>query len=208
MFSLADKVETVLKRLGCATAGELYRLCRPCGYNYFCRVLSNLVTEGKALRLKRGVYCSPDADEFVQAMRLFPSGSLAFASALSFHGVLSEGLSVTFVSGGKRKKSVKTGSHVFRLVPAGRFSSAPQFSGGVCVTSLAQTFFDCLNRPEFAGGEGKVVEAMRNALAMKKFGAVEWRELGFYLARAPSRLRKRAAVLFAGLAPRRFLRRL
>lgn len=206
MFSLADEAARALNTLGCASTGELYRLCRPAEYNYFCRALSDLVADGRALQLKRGFYCSPDADEFAQAMCLFPGCSLAYASALSFHGLLTEGLSVTFVSGGKRKRTVRAGSHVFRLVPAGRFSAAPQFSGGLRVTGLAQTFFDCLNKPQFSGGDAKVAEAIRDALSAGKFGAAEWRELGFYLKRAPSRSRKRAAALFSGLAPKWFTR--
>ena len=167
-------------------------------------ILSRMEKNGLIERLEQGKYLvvpltsekgEYTLHEFVIGSALVEPYSIAYWSALNYHGLTEQIPSTIFIQTTSRKKNndlnifgiryllVKVSDYKFFGTEKIWIESLP-----VVVTSREKTIVDCLDKPEYCGGVVEVVKALNNgkfdldllasyAFAMKNSGVI--RRLGF-----------------------------
>ena len=170
--------------------------------------LSSLARKGRLSRVKRGVYLRSEGvdmpvieEPFRLALAIFP-GYIAFGSALTYWRLIEYEAFTVFVGTRARSGSKDIGEYTFKAVSMGRRAQGMVFEGGMYVSTLEKTLFDCLYKPHHAGGYPLVAKAISEA-------EPDWEAVGRWFKRlgTPS-LRRRAGYVLstAGNAPRWLLR--
>jgi predicted transcriptional regulator of viral defense system len=170
--------------------------------------ISSLAYKGRLHRVKRGVYLRSEGQgrpiierPFRLALVMFP-GYIAFGSALAHWGLIEYESFTVFIGTRSRSGSRELGEYTFKAVSMGRRAQGMVFEGGLYVSTLEKTLFDCLYKPHHAGGYPLVARAISEA-------DPEWKEVGRWFEQlgTPS-LRRRAGYVLsiAGNAPRWLLK--
>lgn len=172
--------------------------------------LSRLTRIGRLARVKRGVYVRSDGpgrpvieDPEKVALALF-KGYIAFASALGHWRLIEYEPFTVFVATSVRSGTVGLGEYTFKAISMGKRAQGTIFDGGVYVSTIEKTLFDCLYKPRHAGGYALVARAVAEA-------EPDWNEVALWLdlLGTPS-LRRRAGYVLsiAGNVPEWLLDRL
>lgn len=203
LLDVADEMEPIFTR-------DLIRALPEVHPQVVRNSLSSLASKGRLARVKRGIYVRSEGpgrptieDPQRLALALFP-GYIAFASALAHWRLIGYEAFTVFVATRNRSGSVHLGEHTFRAVSIGRRAQGTVFDGGVYVSTLEKTIFDCLYKPGHAGGHSLIVEAISEAVP-------DWKTLGrWFSLLGTSSLNRRAGYILsaAGNAPRWLLREL
>ncbi len=173
-------------------------------------VLSSLVRKGHLFRAKRGIYlrCGEPSLPVIEdpgklALLLF-RGYVAFASALQHWGLHEYESFTVFVATRNKSGSREVGEYVFQAVAMGDRARGMVYDGGLYVSSLVKTIFDCIYTPVHAGGYPLVARAVADSRP-------DWKEvLRWFDLLGSQSLRQRGGYLLskAGNAPRWLLDRL
>lgn len=172
-------------------------------------VLSSLTRKGYIYRVKRGLYLRCElphkpviANPGKLALAIY-DGYLAFSSALHHWGLIEYEPFTIFVAtrskGGKRN----VGEYTFQAVSIGKKAAGMVYDNGVYVSSLEKTLFDCIYKPQHAGGYALVARAIEDAKP-------DWNELGHWLEKLGTEsLRRRGGYLLSKTknAPKWLLKR-
>lgn len=162
--------------IGIATLDILESL-QLCDDDTLKTTLSRLNTNGKIIRLKRGVYSTnPLTDSFTCAQATF-NGYLGFTSALYLHKLTTEYPFTVTVVTRQDSGSKVFGQLVFKAVSLKEKAIGFENKGTYIVSTRAKTLFDCLYLPRYAVEEEKLIEAFRQA----KLTTKEWKEFGHYV---------------------------
>ncbi|NIP44027.1 MAG: hypothetical protein GWN76_21365, partial [candidate division Zixibacteria bacterium] len=120
--------------------------------------LSSLARKGRISRVKRGVYIRSEGrgkpiieKPFRLALAIFP-GYIAFGSALTHWDLIEYESFTVFIGTRSRSGSLELGEYTFRAISMGRRAQGMVFEGGLYVSTLEKTLFDCLYKPHHAGG--------------------------------------------------------
>ena len=173
-------------------------------------VLSSLVRKGHLFRAKRGIYlrCGEPSLPVIEdprklALLLF-KGYVAFASALQHWELLEYESFTVFVATRNKSGRREIGEYLFRAVAMGGRARGMVYDGGIYVSSLEKTIFDCIYKPVHAGGYPLVARAVSDSRP-------DWKEvLRWFDMLGSQSLRQRGGYLLskAGNAPRWLLDRL
>lgn len=124
--------------------------------------------------LEGGAYLE---DPFEVGLKMF-QGYLAFHSALRVHQLSEHQPFTVFVATRGRSETVPLlRDYEVRAVKAGRGYSGACTVGKYSVSTVTKTLFDCLMRPQYAGGYHEVLKAMSMA------GGIDWAEMDGYASR-------------------------
>jgi len=171
--------------------------------------LYSLNRKGYIFRIKRGVYLRAiDSKPVIYdkekiALAIF-NGYIAFASALQHWGLIEYESFDVFVATFKRSGDRAIGQYRFKAVSMGRRARGATYHDGVYVSTLEKTMFDCLYKPQHAGGYSLVAQAIADANP-------DWKEVDRLLQTLGSAaLRQRAGYVLskAGNAPKWLLNKL
>lgn len=180
----------------------------------FARKLAHdLVQKGWLQRVGKGRYLLnpsrhgpdviPDTDPFRFGSRIVKPYYFGFATAAELLGLLPQASRVYYIVTPRSGSSHWAHAARFRRVHVARrrfFGYRPFHRRGetLLVSDLERTVLDCLNRPEFSGGLGGVVQIIESAA-----GRMDWRRLQRYLGRLGQRsLALRLGFLLELLGPR------
>ncbi len=173
---------------------------------YLIELLNRLVGKNALVRVKKGVYfvnaVQPDARFRIA---LASGGYVGFASALKHYGLVDEELSRVFIAT-QNKRGLKpfTGFDV-EYVPLYQDFYGIVESNGLRFSTMAKTFFDCLKKPNLAGGLDKLLRVFKTAHLSEE----NWRELLYYLQASKSKsLNQKTGFLLQKIAPSWFLKKL
>jgi predicted transcriptional regulator of viral defense system len=159
--------------------------------------LSSLARKGRLERVRRGVYVRSEGpgrpvieDPLKLALAVFP-GYIAFSSALRHWRLIEYEPFTVLVATRDTSGSIEVGEYTFRAISLGRRAQGMVFRGGVYVSTLEKTLFDCLYKPIHAGGHALLARAVAEARP-------NWRELArwFSILGTPS-LRRRAGYILS-----------
>lgn len=145
-------------------------------------LLSRLVDKGKLVKARNGAYyVGRKTDAFFDyKFGLALAGRdayLAFASALSFHHLITEKPGTVFVACFNKSRAREFGGRNYRVIALGRKCIGFKTINGVAVSTIPKTLFDCFLHPGFCGGLTGVVEALESS----KLSAADWMEFEGYL---------------------------
>jgi predicted transcriptional regulator of viral defense system len=166
--------------------------------------LSSLARKGRLFRVKNGVYlrCDPPGSPVIGdpaklALTVF-KGYVAFSSALHHWKLIEYEPFTLFVATRGKSGTRVIGEYTFRAVSIGDKARGFVYDGGVYVSSLEKTIFDCIYKPVHAGGYPLVARAIGEARP-------DWREVARWFDLLGSQsLRQRGGYVLkkTGNAPR------
>ncbi|MFH0973948.1 MAG: hypothetical protein V1817_04150 [Candidatus Micrarchaeota archaeon] len=216
-----QKILSLLPRGRAVSTRELRQAVKNVSPAYVSTLLGRLAAKKMVARVGKGVYLAGGAaapfSEYAFGLALGGKSSyIAFSTAFSLHNLVSERPATIFVATPHSSKkilrrssaeeSVGTGASVeYKLVALGSqcFGAVPfKGSRAVRVSSVPKTFFDCFSHPRYAGGLGKLVEA----LEASRMSEGEWSEFLDYLnALGSNGLRQRVGFVVEKLCSRAVL---
>ncbi len=128
--------------------------------------LSSLAEKGHIFRVKRGIYlrCEEPGSPVIEdpkqlALHIF-EGYIGFSSALQHWGLLEYESFDVFVVSKNKSGSRDIGEYVIHSVSMGEKAQGMVFDRGIYVSTLEKTIFDCIYKPQHAGGYPLVVRAI------------------------------------------------
>ncbi|MGK5089100.1 type IV toxin-antitoxin system AbiEi family antitoxin domain-containing protein [Bdellovibrionota bacterium FG-2] len=134
---------------------DLHLICRGLSPSAFYSTLSRLLKQGRLLKVRRGLYVFPEKlrkgplSLHVVASRLYFPSAVSFESALSFHGLIPEGVyAVTSACPQMKNKIYSTplGEFTYRPVPEAAFrlgiESIATKSGSFLMANPIKALFD------------------------------------------------------------------
>lgn len=150
------------------------------------RLCATLAAKGYLHRIRRGLYivqAEPSArpviaDPNALGRALF-GGYIGFSSALRLYGLIEHEPFTVFVVTRNLSREVRAGEYCFKAVAMGRRATGTTYRGGVYVSTIAKTIFDCFFRPQYAGGYANLAKAAHDCASLKKPG-FDWNEFSAY----------------------------
>ena len=120
-------------------------------------VLSSLNKKRYLHRLKRGTYAvTPDRtilmSDILKISTQIYNGYLAFSTALRIHNLLDYETFTIFIATRKRSRTIEVGEYDLRYVSLGKRATGMIMKDGLWVSDPEKTIFDCIYRPDLAGG--------------------------------------------------------
>lgn len=143
--------------------------------------LSHMVKKGWLMRLRNGVFLisEPNArtiiNPFVISTYIYP-GINAFSSALYIHKLTDMVPFEILVATRNESGTKRIGEYSFRAIPIKDKYGGSSEKGGVLVSSVAKTLYDCIMHPELSGGFPQILKALYESNLSKK----DWDEFLSY----------------------------
>jgi predicted transcriptional regulator of viral defense system len=127
-------------------------------------VISDLSIKGYLFRLKRGLYLVSqdrvmDPDMLIKVGTQIHSGYVAFSSALYLHKLLDYHPFTIFIATSKWSKKIEFGEYDMMFVAMGKRLAGLEVMGDIWVSDLEKTLFDCIYKPDKAGGYQNITKA-------------------------------------------------
>ena len=128
-------------------------------------VLSSLNKKRYLHRLKRGTYAvTPDRtilmSDILKISTQIYNGYLAFSTALRIHNLLDYETFTIFIATRKRSRTIEIGEYDLRYVSLGKRATGMIMKDGLWVSDPEKTIFDCIYRPDLAGGFNNITKAI------------------------------------------------
>lgn len=163
-----------------------FRASEARGFGVSGTALARLMTEGKLVRISRGLYALPDAaitgkESLIEASLKAPNAVICLLTALEFHGITTHMHPSTWIAieqGEWRPRGMSTDLQVVRFSGAAFSEGIEHHSvNGVTVKvyGLAKTIADCFRYRNRIGMD-VAVEALRESLRSKKAKSTEIRK--------------------------------
>jgi predicted transcriptional regulator of viral defense system len=132
-------------------------------------ILENLVNKGFLSRIEQGKYCRPNFnDEKVIGCFISDFGSIAYWSALNYHGLTEQFPNNVFIQTSKLKKNKAVFGTSYKFVKVAPNKIAGVLSQGqgnrkYRITDIDKTMVDCFDLPEYSGGYAELIRAFNQA---------------------------------------------
>lgn len=128
--------------------------------------LSSMASKGYLFRVKRGIYlrCEgtgrPVIEDPNELALLIFKGYIGFSSALQHWDLIEYESFDVFVVTQNKSGYREIGEYAMRAVAMGEKAQGMLYDGGIYVSTLEKTIFDCIYKPQHAGGYPLVVKAI------------------------------------------------
>lgn len=128
-------------------------------------VLSSLNKKRCLHRLKRGTYAvTPDRtilmSDILKISTQIYNGYLAFSTALRIHNLIDYETFTIFIATRERSRTIEIGEYDLRYLSLGKRATGMIMKDGLWVSDLEKTIFDCIYRPDLAGGFNSITKAI------------------------------------------------
>jgi len=132
-------------------------------------ILENLIEKEFLSRIERGKYCRVNfRDEKVIGCFLVPDGTIAYWSALNFHGLTEQFPNTVFIQTTKQKKDKSVFGVAYQFVkvnPRKKIGIQTEGYGNhkYRITDVEKTIVDCFDLPQYSGGYPELIRALDQA---------------------------------------------
>jgi len=142
-------------------------------------IMHRLCSRKKLLRLKKGLFYvlrpgEKEIDDIYEvALAIYP-GYLGFSTALELKGLIDEVSFTVYVITSRTRGKRQIGRYEIKAIPFGERTVGYERIGKYEISTTAKTIYDCLKRPQYAGGYQKVLKATY-------YAEINWEEFLYYL---------------------------
>lgn len=132
-------------------------------------VLENLVDKKMIIRIEKGKYCRANFKDEKVIGCFISDGSIAYWSALNYHGLTDQFPNNIFIQTLKLKKNKEVfgTSYKFIKIAPDKFTgilTSGQGNRKYRVTDVEKTIVDCFDLPQYSGGYAELIQAFNQAI--------------------------------------------
>ncbi len=131
------------------------------------KICSSLSKKGYLFRIQKSKYLiqfesskEPILDDPLKIATQIYSGYIGFSSALRIYDLIEYIPFSIFVVTKETSKRIQLGEYTFQYIAIGEKASNSVYYNGYYVSSKEKTFFDCLYKPQYAGGYQEITKAL------------------------------------------------
>ena len=162
------------------------------------KLCHQLLSKGYLYPLKRGSYLvndTPSDKPLIQnPFQIAPyvqKGYIGFSSALRLYNLITYEPFTIFIVTPHTSQEKTLGDYVFKSVAMGKKATGATFSQGVYVSTREKTLFDCMYKPQYAGGYKEIIHVLESVQQL------QWDHLLNYFTRFASHaLFQRSGYIF------------
>ncbi len=131
------------------------------------KIISNLIRKGYLYQIKRGKYLIQEIpsekplikDPYRLGLSLF-EGYLAFSTALRIYNLIDYESFTVFIVTSNISRFKTVGQYTFKAVALGKKAAGIINYRNYYISSLEKTIYDCLIKPQFAGGYAEITKVI------------------------------------------------
>jgi len=162
------------------------------------KLCHQLLTKGYLYPIKRGAYIvnttpsdKPLIQNPFQIASYIHQGYLGFSSALRIYDLISYEPFTIFIITPEISEERHLGEYLFKTVAMGKKATGASYTNGVYVSTLEKTLFDCMYKPQYAGGYQEILHVLETIKRL------DWSQLLTFFKRfASNALFQRSGYLF------------